>query len=139
MIATMPLKSTAPPTPTEVTALVTNVSTVRVTWQWTSSDPAPDCFNTTSLIYCPEGGDESFLQLSDSAATEATLTDLQCGTSYTITVHTSSGSTDIKSTPRIVSVPERGNYNISVVFFIWHCNVCLFVLVTGSSQHFTLF
>ena len=100
--------TTAPPTPTEVTALVTNVSTVRVTWQWTSSDPAPDCFNTTSVIYRPEGGGELSLQLSDQAATEATLTDLQCGTSYTITVHTSSGSTDTRSAPRIVSVPERG-------------------------------
>ena len=98
----------APPTPTEVTALVTNVSTVRVTWQWTSSDPAPDCFNTTSVTYHPEGGSELSLQLSDPAATEATLTDLQCSTSYTITVHTSSGSTDTRSTPRIVSVPERG-------------------------------
>ena len=100
--------TTAPPTPTEVTALVTNVSTVRVTWQWTSSDPPPYCFNTTSVIYHPEGGVESSRQLSDPAATEATLTDLQCSTSYTITVHTSSGSTDTRSTPRIVSVPERG-------------------------------
>ena len=51
-----------------------------------SSDPAPDCFNTTSVTYHPEGGSESSLQLSDPAGTEATLTDLQCSTSYTITV-----------------------------------------------------
>ena len=81
----------APPTPTEVTALVTNVSTVRVTWQWTSSDPAPYCFNTTSVIYCPEGGSELSLQLSDPAAPEATLTDLQCNTNYTVTVVATAG------------------------------------------------
>ena len=98
----------APPTPSEVTALVTNVSTVGVTWQWTSSGSAPDCFNTTTVIYYPDGRDELFLQLSDPAATEATLTDLQCSTNYTITVHTSSGSTDTRSECRIVSLPARG-------------------------------
>ena len=56
-----------------------------------SSDPAPDCFNTTSVTYHPEGGSESSLQLSDPAATEATLTDLQCSTSYTITVVATAG------------------------------------------------
>ena len=91
-----------------------NVSTVRVTWQWTSSDPAPDCFNTTSVFYHPDGGDEFFLQLSDPAATEATLTDLQCSTSYTITDYTSSGSTDTRSAPRIVSLPARGIFTKQV-------------------------
>ena len=43
------------------------------------------------MIYHPEGGDESSLQLSDPAATEATLTDLQCNTSYTITVVAAAG------------------------------------------------
>ena len=78
--------TSAPPIPTEVTAQVTNVSSLRVTWRWTSSDQAPYCFNTTSVTYCPEGGDESSLQLSDPAATEATLTGLQCNINYTITV-----------------------------------------------------
>ena len=141
--------SLAPPTPSEVTGLVTNVSTVRVTWQWTSSDPAPYCFNTTSVISRPEGGEESFLQLSDPAATEATLTDLQCSTNYSISVHTSSGSTDTRSAHRTVALPARGNYNISVVFFIWHCNVCfvswwwavhtlLFCFLTSDIHLFTL-
>ena len=109
------LTSPAPPIPTEVTAEVTNVSSVRVAWQWTSSDPAPYCFNTTAVTYRPEGDGESFLQLSDPAATEATLIDLQCSTSYTISIHTSSGSTDTRSTPRTVSLPARGTvykYNL---------------------------
>ena len=78
----------APPTPTEVTAQIMNASSVRVTWQWTSSGPAPNCFNTTHVTYRPEGGGESSLQLNDPTATETTLTDLQCNTSYTITVVT---------------------------------------------------
>ena len=81
----------APPTPTEVTAQFTSASRVRVTWQWTSSDSAPNCFNTTTVTYRPEGGGESSLQLSDPAATEATLTGLQCNTNYTVTVVATAG------------------------------------------------
>ena len=81
----------APPTPTEVTAQFISASSVRVTWQWTSSQSAPDCFNTTAVTYHPEGGGESSLQLSDPAANETTLTDLQCNTNYTITVVATAG------------------------------------------------
>ena len=38
------------------------------------------------MTYHPEGGGESSLQLSDPAATETILTDLQCSSNYTITV-----------------------------------------------------
>ena len=68
-----------------------NVSSVRVTWHWNSLGSAPNCFNTTHVTYHPEGGDESSLQLSDPAATEATLTGLQCNTNYTITVVATAG------------------------------------------------
>ena len=107
----------APPTPTGVTAQFTNTSSVRVAWQWTSPGPALDCFNTTTVTYRPEGGSESFLQLSDPTATEATLTDLHCSTSYTISIHTSSGSTDTRSAPSTVSLPARGTVYRSKVFF----------------------
>ena len=76
----------APPTPTEVTTQVMDSSSVRVSWRWTSSAPAPTCFNTTFVTYHPEGGDESSVQLRDPSETEAILTDLQCLTNYTITV-----------------------------------------------------
>ena len=81
----------APPTPTGVTTEDINASSVRVEWQWTSSGPAPNCFNTTHVTYHPEGGSESSLQLSDPAANETTLTDLQCNTNYTITVVATAG------------------------------------------------
>ena len=81
----------APPTPTGITSQFTNASSVRITWQWASSGPAPNCFNTTTVTYHPEGGGEFFLQLSDPAVTEATLTGLQCNTNYTITVVATAG------------------------------------------------
>ena len=43
------------------------------------------------MTYRPEGGSESSLQLSDPAATEATLIGLQCNTNYTITVVATAG------------------------------------------------
>ena len=81
----------APPTPTGITAQFTNASTVWIAWQWTSSGPGPDCFNTTTVTYRPEGGGESSLQLSDPTATETTLTGLQCNIDYTITVLATAG------------------------------------------------
>ena len=81
----------APPTPTNVTIRLKNTSSVRIAWQWTSSDPVPNCFNTTAVTYHPEGGSDSSLQLSNPEATEATLTDLQCNASYTITVVATAG------------------------------------------------
>ena len=70
-----------------------NASNVRITyaWQWSSSDPAPSCFNTTRVTYHPEGGGESSLQLRDPAATETILTGLQSNTCYTITVVATAG------------------------------------------------
>ena len=99
--------STTPPITTDVTAQFTSASSVRVTWQWTSSGSAPNCFNTTRVTYRPQGGDESSLQLSDPAATEATLTGLQCNTNYTITVVSIAGEHRSKSVVGIV-LPQQG-------------------------------
>ena len=103
--------------PTEVTAQFTNTSTVRVTWQWTSSGPAPDCFNSTTVTYHPEGRRKSSQQLSDPAATEATLTDLQCNTTYmyTITVVATAGE---HRRERTVLILLQGILNIKKSVFI---------------------
>ena len=90
-ICSMHCTTSAPPTPTDVTAWLINASSLRVAWQWTSSGPAPNCFNTTHVTYRPEGGGGSSLQLSDPAANEATLTDLQNNRCYTITVVATAG------------------------------------------------
>ena len=109
--------TSAPPTPTEVTTRFMNASSVRVTWQWISSGPAPNCFTTTTVTYHPEGGGESSLQLSDPAATEATLTGLQCNTNYTITVVATAGEYRRKSVGRTVYLPQQG-IQISCGLFI---------------------
>ena len=57
------------------------------------------------MTYQPEGGGESSLQLSDPAATEATLTDLQCNTNYTITVVATAGEHRRES---VVLIPLQG-------------------------------
>ena len=85
-----------------------NASSLRVAWQWTSSGPTPNCFNTTLVTYRPEGGGESSLQLSDPAATEATLTDLQCITSYTIIVVATAGEHRSESVAMTVYLPVQG-------------------------------
>ena len=85
-----------------------NASSVQVSWQWTSSGPPPSCFNTTHVTYRPEGGDESSLQLSDPAATVATLTDLRNNTNYTITVVTTVGEYRRESIARTVLLPQQG-------------------------------
>ena len=54
------------------------------------------------MTYRPEGGGESSLQLSDPAATEAILTDLQCNTNYTITVVATAGAHRWESVARTV-------------------------------------
>ena len=98
----------APPTPNNVTAWLMNASSVRVAWQWTRSGPAPSCFNTTTVTYHPEEGGESSLQLSDPAATEATLTDLQCNTNYTVTVVATAGRHRSKKVTMTVYLPLQG-------------------------------
>ena len=100
--------TSAPPTPTEVTAEIMNASSVRVTWQWTSSSSVPNCFNTTRVTYHSEGGGETSLLLSDPAATKTTLTNLQCNTTYTITVVATAGEHRRESVARTVYLPLQG-------------------------------
>ena len=96
-----------PPTPTEVTVQLMDASSIRVEWQWASSGAAPNCFNTTSVTFHPEGGNEFSLQLSNPAATEATLTGLQCNANYSITVVATAGGHRRENEARIV-LPHQG-------------------------------
>ena len=85
-----------------------NASSVRAAWQWTSSGPAPSCFNTTRVTYHPEGGGESSLQLRDPSANETILTGLQCNTNYTITVVATAGEHRRESAAIAVFLPLQG-------------------------------
>ena len=110
-----------PPIPTNVTAQLINASSFRVAWQWTSSGPAPNCFNTTHVTYRPEGGGGSSLQLSDPAANEATLTDFQNNRCYTITVVATAG--------------EHRKEGVTLQGAIWKsaCVQCMFIC-TGTTS-----
>ena len=116
----------APPTPTEVTVHLINTSSVRVTWQWTSSGPAPDCFNTTTVTYRSEGGEFS-LQLSDPAATTANLTGLQINMCYVITVVATAGEYRRESVARRVTLPLQGvpkNACVPIYTFTYESSYC---------------
>ena len=82
-----------------------NASSVIVAWQWTSSGPAPSCFNTTRVTYHTEGGGEFSLKLRDPAATETILTGLQSNTCYTITVVATAGEYRRESAAMTVLLP----------------------------------
>ena len=125
------VSSPGPPIPTNVTAQLINASSFRVAWQWTSSGPAPDCFNTTTVTYHPEGGSESSLHLSDPEATEATLTDFQCNTNYTITVVATAGEYKTEDVAMTVSVPLQG-------ILLHICISILDILAQPSVQHSVL-
>ena len=99
----------APSTPIDVTVQLENTSSVRVAWQWSSS--APSCFNTTRVTYRPEGGDESSLQLSDPAATETTLTNINNNTCYIMTVVATAGEHRREGVVRTV-LPQQGIFPV---------------------------
>ena len=110
----------APPTPTEVNIQIINASSIRVAWQWTTSGPAPRCFNTTHVTYHPEGGGESSLQLRDPAATETILTGLQPSARFTITVAATAGEHRRESTA-IAVIPQlvlQGMTNVCYMYII---------------------
>ena len=110
----------APPTPTNITAQFTSASSVRVTWRWSSSGPAPDCFHTTTVTYRPEGGGESSLQLRNPEAAAATLTDLQCNTNYTIAVVATAGEYRREG---VAFLPLQGILNVCGNTDLWSHDV----------------
>ena len=71
------------------------------------------------MTYRPEGGGESSLQLSDPAATEATLTGLQCNTNYTITVVVTAGGHRRESVARTVLSLRGMPYHAYIVMY-WY-------------------
>ena len=76
------------PIPSGVEAEVTADNTsIRVSWEW-SCQSVPDLLR---VDYQPEGSSRIMHTVGNTAATSATLTNLQCNTIYTIWVHASGG------------------------------------------------
>ena len=91
----------------EVTADNTSIS---VQWGW-SSEGVDNCIDWVRVYYQPEGGSVMMYTVrSTTAATSATLPNLQCNTAYTIWVYASGGSHDTWGAPIIVFLPARGVY-----------------------------
>ena len=83
----------------EVTA---DNTTIRVSWQWS-------CQGVLDLVrvhYRPEGGSPMMYTVDITAATSATLTNLQCNTIYTIWIQNGTGT----SVSRMVYLLARGMY-----------------------------
>ena len=97
------------PTPLGVRAEATADNTsIRVSWRW-SSQGVLKCVDLVRVNYQPEGGSLMMYTVDrTTAATSATLPNLQCNTVYTVWVHASSGSAAKRSVSRMVSLPARG-------------------------------
>ena len=124
-------------------ATVNNTS-ISVSWEW-SSDSFPTCVNLVQVRYRPEGGSQvMYTAGSTTAATSATLINLQCNTKYTIWVYVRSGQNGKTSVSRMVFLPSRGmivhvHYTLCalagdhVVYLIsvmhMHSYVCIFMYV----------
>ena len=92
----------------EVTA---DNTSIRVSWEW-SCQGVPMHINLVRVDYQPEGGSLMMQAVGSRIATSATLPNLQCNTKYTIWVYASGGQINTTSTPRMVSLPSRGMYNV---------------------------
>ena len=89
----------------EVTA---DNTSIRVSWQW-SSGGLLMCVNLVQVHYQPEG--DSLMKYTvgnTTAATSATLPNLQCNTKYTISVYAGGGQTGKTSVSKMVFLPARG-------------------------------
>ena len=72
------------------------------------------CANNVRIDYQPEGGSEMMHAVSDTTATSAILSNLQCDTEYTISVHARSGLNNKTSVTRMFFLPARGMNNVHV-------------------------
>ena len=97
--------------PVDVRAEATADNTsIRVSWEWPCQG-LPLCVDLVGVDYQPtEGGSLMRHTASNTTATSATLSNLQCNTEYTVWVYARGGQIDTRSTPRMISLPARGGY-----------------------------
>ena len=88
----------------EVTA---DNTSIRVSWQW-SSGGLLMCVNLVQVHYQPEGDSLMMYTVNNTAATSATLPNLQCNTKYTIWVYARGAQTGKTSVSRMFFLPARG-------------------------------
>ena len=93
-----------------MTAEVTTDNTsIRVSWEW-SYQGVSMCVDLVRVDYQPEGGSLMMYTVDNTAATSATLPNIQCNTEYTVWVHVRGSHINRTSTPSEVYLPARGMY-----------------------------
>ena len=98
-------------------------ASIRVSWEW-SCRGVPVSINHIKVNYQPEGGSLMMQTVNNTAATSATLGNLQCNTRYIIRIHAIGRVNDTMSDPGIVSLPARGMYMLQSMHFIKFTVVC---------------
>ena len=93
-----------------VRAEVTSDNTsIRVSWKWLCQG-MPMHINLVRVHYQPEGGSLMMYTVGSTAATIATLPNLQCNTEYTVWLHARGRQINRTSVSRMVSLPAKGMY-----------------------------
>ena len=108
------------PVPFGVRAEATaNNTSISVSWEWSPREGVLTCVDLVRVHYQPEGDSLMMYTMDNTAATNATLPNLQCNTKYTVWVHVESGSYMIGNTsaPRKVSLATKGK---NVVYMTFH-------------------
>ena len=88
----------------EVTA---DNTSIRVSWEW-SRQGVPTCVNRLRVDYQPEGGSLMMYTVDNTTATSAILPNLQCNTTYNITVVATGGEQRRESVAVTAYLPLQG-------------------------------
>ena len=105
------------PGPFIVSAEVTaGNASISVSWEW-SCRGVPMYINRVRVDYQPEGGSPMMYTVNNTAATSATLPNLQCNTKYTIWVHATGRVNDTRSDTGMISLPARGMYMLRSISY----------------------
>ena len=97
----------------EITADNTNIT---VSWQWSCQG----VLDLVRVYYRPEGGSLMMYTAGNTTATNATLSNLQCNTVYTIWVHASSGLNNLRSLPIMVDLPAS-KFMFIQLLYLFYC------------------
>ena len=95
------------PTPDRVRAIVTDNTSIRVSWEW-SRQGVLMCVERVRVHYQPEGGSLMMYTVDNATSASATLPNLQCNTAYSISVHARGGLNNTRSSFILASLPARG-------------------------------
>ena len=86
-------------------------TSIGLSWEW-SYQGVSMCFDLVRVDYQPVGGSLMMYSVDNTAATSATLPNVQCNTKYTVWVHVRGSHINSTSAPTEVYLPARGMYKL---------------------------